>query len=153
MSLLAVLAARNEAGMIETTLQALFDEGAEVVLIDNGSVDGTRDLATRYLGRGLLGIRDVPWRGSFVLSGLLQAKQQVFEDSRHDWHLHVDADEWPRAVDDRDLAGFLDDVPARYTAVNFGEFVFLPPDGVDMWAVTIAASPPATTCSRLGHGA
>lgn len=135
MSVLAVMAARNEAGYIEVALRTLIDEGVEVVLIDNGSVDGTREVAERFLGGGLLAIEDLPWRGVHSLAERMRAKASVFEASRHDWRLHVDADEWLRANDDVTFAEFLTrGVHPRHMIVNFREFVFLPPLGVDMWA-------------------
>ncbi len=135
MSVLAVVAARNEAGYIEVTLRTLIDEGVEVVLLDNGSVDGTRELAERFLGGGLLSIEDLPWQGKHSLGERLRAKATVFEGSRHDWRLLVDADEWLRANDEVTLSELLTRmVDRRHMIVNFGEFVFVPPLGVDMWA-------------------
>jgi hypothetical protein len=57
--------ARNEVGHIETTLATLIAEGIEVVLLANGSIDGTAEVAERFLGGGLLRIEHVPWRGVF----------------------------------------------------------------------------------------
>jgi hypothetical protein len=133
MSVLAVMAARNEAGYIDRTLRSLFEEGIEVVLIDNGSIDGTRELAERHLGAGLLSIEDLPWTGTHDLAASLRAKEVVFAASRHGWHMHVDADEWPRAVDDLPLADALDRVDARFDVVDFDVFEFPPPTGIDMW--------------------
>lgn len=135
MSVLAVLAARNEVGYISTTLQTLIGEGLEVTLIDHGSIDGTRERAESFLGAGLTAIVDMPWRGTFDLREQLVAKQEIYAASRHDWHVHVDADEWPRATEDVPLADFLQRSVARqHSVVNFQEFVFVPPWGVDMWA-------------------
>jgi len=134
MSVLAVMAARNEAGYIQATLRAVIDEGIEVILLDNGSVDGTRELAESFLGHGLLEIRDVPWTGTFDLTQQLLAKRSLYASSRHDWLMHVDADEWHRSVLDMPFDRFLmDEVGARYQVVNFREYVFLPPIGGDMW--------------------
>jgi hypothetical protein len=134
MSALAVLPARNEAGYIAVTLQALIDEGCEVVLIDHGSVDGTREVAERFLGAGLLRIQDHPWKGEFDLGELLANVEGVFEQSSHAWHLFVGADEWLRADCDLPLADFLrSEVSRDFEVVNFREYAFLPPLGVDMW--------------------
>lgn len=131
---LAVIAARNEAGYIEVTIRSLIEEGLEVVLIDNGSVDGTRELAERFVGGGLLAIRDLPWTGVMDMRKLLEAKAAVFAGSRHEWHLHLDADEWPRANVEMPLGEFLArEVSPAHLVVNFSEFVFLPPNDTDMW--------------------
>ena len=78
MSVLAVIAARNEAGYIQVTLATLIEDGVEVMLLDHGSIDGTRELAEPFLGRGLVGIEHVPWRGVFDLEELLERKQEVY---------------------------------------------------------------------------
>ncbi len=128
------MAARNEAGYIEATLRSLIEEGLDVVLIDHGSVDGTRELAEPFLGGGLLQIRDVAWRGIFDLAEILSEKQAVYGHDTHDWQMHLDADEWPRANQELTMAQFLDsEVDSRCAVVNFREFIFLPPSGVDMW--------------------
>lgn len=127
------MAARNEAGYIEVTLRTLIEEGLEVVLIDNGSVDGTRELAEPFLGGGLLEIRDAPWRGSVDLAELLTLKQDVYQAWNHEWQMHVDADEWPRATDEATLAESLGAIPPRFIVVDFRELVFIPPVNVDMW--------------------
>jgi hypothetical protein len=127
---------RNEAGYIETTLRSLISDGVEVILIDHGSIDGTRELAEQFLGGGLLRILDVPWRGVYDLTRLLAQQREVYRTSRHDWHLRIDADEWPRATVNATLAEFLEyQVAERHWVVNFDEFVFLPPLGVDMWGM------------------
>jgi hypothetical protein len=129
------MAVRNEAGSIETSLRGLFAEGMEVVLIDHGSIDGTRELAEAFLGNGLTAIVDLRWRGVFDLTEQLEAKAAVFGRSKHDWHFHIDAEEWPRSNEDVTLAEFLDRaVDRRFAVVNFREFIFVPPVGVDMWA-------------------
>lgn len=133
MSVLAVVAARNEAGYIETAIRVLIEEGVELVLIDHASIDGTRDLAASYLGAGLLRIIDLPWNGAFDLTEQLIAKQTVYAESRHDWLIHADADEWLRAKEDMSLRDFLRGIEPRYSVVNFMEFAFLPPFGVDLW--------------------
>ena len=132
MSVLAVIQARNEAGFIETTLASLIAEGIEVVLLDHGSIDGTPERAERFLGVGLLRIEHVPWRGVFDLEAMLRAKQAVYETTRHDWLMHLDADEWPRATSEERLADLLGRLDERYAVVDFEEFVFLPPPGIDL---------------------
>jgi hypothetical protein len=103
-----------------------------VVVIDHASIDGTREIAASCLGAGVLEIVDVPWDGSFDLAALLGAKERIFERYRHDWQLHVDADEWVHANTNRSLAEFLETVEPRFLAVDFDSFPFLPPAGRDL---------------------
>jgi glycosyltransferase involved in cell wall biosynthesis len=134
MSVLAVVTARNEAGYIDIALASLIADGIEVVLIDHESVDGTRELAEKWLGAGLLRIETMRWEGVYDLNALLIRQREVFASSRHDWHVRMDADEWLRSRVDLSLAQFLEEcVDERYSVVNFREYVFLPVLGVDMW--------------------
>jgi hypothetical protein len=101
---------------------------------------GTRERAERFLGNGLIRIADVPWRGQFDLADQLRATESVFRTSHHDWHLRVDADEWLRSTHDLTLAEFLRrEVGSQYRVVNFREFVFLPPVGMDLWGTDYRA--------------
>jgi Glycosyl transferase family 2 len=134
MSVLAVMTARNEAGYIRVSLQSLIEQGIEVVLIDHESTDGTRELAETFLGAGLLRIETLPWNGVYDLTAVLTNQQQVFATARHDWCVRVDADEWLLPNSGGPLADFLEHgVDDRFSVVNFREFVFVPPTGIDMW--------------------
>lgn len=134
MSVLAVMAARNEAGYIDHTLRRVIDDGMEVVLIDHASKDGTRELAERYLGGGLLRIEDQPWEGVFDLAEQLRRKEAVVASAPHDWIVNVAPDEWLRCTVEATLAEFLErEVAAGTQVVDFVEHVFLPPLGADMY--------------------
>jgi glycosyltransferase involved in cell wall biosynthesis len=133
MSVLAVMATRNEAGYIDQSLRWFIDDGIEVILIDNGSIDGTREIAERYLGEGLLRIEDEPWTGVYALERILRRKDEIVASVQHDWILHVDADEWLRCRVDATLPEFLERIVSpRSLVVDFIEYVFLPPVGIDM---------------------
>lgn len=128
MRLLALLAVRNEIRYLDSVLTHLVEQGAEVFVIDNGSTDGTRELAGEWLHRGVVGIEDQPWTGVFELGTQLRIKERVATEERADWYVHVDADERRFAPPPyRTLADGLADVDARgYNAVDFDEFVFMP---------------------------
>src|SRR5579872_2165175 len=55
-SVIAILAAYNEADIIEQVICALIEEGVRVYFIDDGSTDGTVAAVERQLGRGVIGI-------------------------------------------------------------------------------------------------
>lgn len=134
MSVLAIMASRNEAGYIEHALRRLIDEGMEVILLDNGSVDGTRERAERFLGGGLLRIEDQPFRGTFEFEEQMRRKDAIVAAARHDWIVHVAPDEWLHPTTDAPLPDFLERAVAPATqVVDFVEYVFLPPVGVDMY--------------------
>ena len=78
----AVLITRNAANVLEPCLQSLSFVD-EIVVVDSGSTDGTRELAGRH------GARVVPkeWLG------FGRQKQFAVEQARNDWVLCLDADE------------------------------------------------------------
>jgi glycosyltransferase involved in cell wall biosynthesis len=82
---------RNEVIHIRRCIEHLVDSGLEVYLIGNESTDGTREIASEFLGRGLIGIENLPWAMEFSLSDQLRAKQRVFAALDHDWIVHADA--------------------------------------------------------------
>jgi glycosyltransferase involved in cell wall biosynthesis len=77
-----VLIAKNAASQIEPCLaSAAFAD--EIVLVDSGSTDATRDIAARHGAR----VVDKEWLG------FGPQKQFAVEQARHDWVLCLDADE------------------------------------------------------------
>ncbi|MDP3898895.1 MAG: glycosyltransferase family 2 protein [Mesorhizobium sp.] len=129
MRIVAIIAVRNEALYLERCIRHLVSEGVEICLIDNGSTDGTLDIAASYRNEGVMRIEDLPYTGSFELEVQCRLKERLARDISSDWFLHQDADEirqsdnWNTeklidAVSDLDRHGF--------NAVNFDEFVFLP---------------------------
>jgi len=75
--------AQNEADRIGATIRAVRDLTDDLVVVDSGSTDGTRDIALS------LGARVVhnPWPGYGLQKRLAE------EQCRHVWLLNVDADE------------------------------------------------------------
>jgi glycosyltransferase involved in cell wall biosynthesis len=124
----AVLATRNEERFIAACLENLFRQGVEVYLCDNGSTDRTVEIATGYLGAGLIGIEHIPYDGTFQWESILRRKEALFRELDTDWLMHVDADEihlpppghasLASAIAAADAAG--------YHAVEFAEFTFVP---------------------------
>jgi len=77
-----VIIARNEAERIEACLQSV-SWADEIVVVDSGSNDATREVARRYTDK----VFDIPWRG-FGLQ-----KQAAVDLATSDWILNVDCDE------------------------------------------------------------
>jgi len=78
----AVVIARNEAARIGECLESLrFTD--EIVVVDSGSSDGTREIARRYTDK----VFDVPWKG------FGPQKQAAVELASNDIVLNVDCDE------------------------------------------------------------
>jgi glycosyltransferase involved in cell wall biosynthesis len=78
-----VLIAKNEAHIIGQTLQSLQGLTDDVVVVDNGSTDGTQDIC-RGLGAKVI---ETAWQGYGPTKNIGIAA------ARHDWILSLDADE------------------------------------------------------------
>jgi glycosyltransferase involved in cell wall biosynthesis len=129
MRVIALLAVRNEERFVVSCLDRLASHGVDTYLIDTGSTDRTLELAERYVGRGLIGIEELPLpEGRFSLPAILARKEQLAATLDADWLIHLDADEArvpPRS--NRTLATALAEADAAgYNAVNFLEYTFVP---------------------------
>lgn len=54
-TVLAIVAAHNEADVIRPCVEALIADGVDVYLLDHASDDGTADAVADLVGRGLVG--------------------------------------------------------------------------------------------------
>ena len=124
---IAIVCARNETLHIEACIDSFVREGIEVVLIDHSSEDGTRRLAERFLGAGLLAIETLAWDGHFALAEQL-VHDRIAGQSNCDWLIHADADEWLQAPAPFASLRLGIEAVARqgYNCINFDEFVFVP---------------------------
>ena len=82
-----VIICRNEAGILGRTLQSLQGVSDDIVVFDNGSTDGTQDIALKHGARLIEG----SWEG------FGKTKRYASQLARHNWVLSLDADE---AIDD-----------------------------------------------------
>jgi hypothetical protein len=128
MRVVAILATYNEERFIAPCLEALFRQGIRAYLIDNDSTDRTVAIARSYLGRGLLGVENLPHDGTYRWSSLLQRKEQLAATIEADWFMHIDADEiYPSPRPGVTLAEIFGEVEGQgYNAVNFLQFSFIP---------------------------
>jgi glycosyltransferase involved in cell wall biosynthesis len=99
----ALISAYNEEDIIVPCLRYLFKQGLEVYLIDNWSTDSTVELASEFLGKGLLAIEKFPEGrppSHYVWKDILTRIEQLSEEIEADWFLFQDVDEiraspWP----------------------------------------------------------
>jgi glycosyltransferase involved in cell wall biosynthesis len=119
---------RNEELYLPRALKHLRDQGIEVCLIDNGSTDSGIDIAHSFLGKGVLRIEQLPYKGSFELLRVLENETRLAEEIQADWFIHYDADEIREAsLPYRTLLeGIQEADRLGYNVINFDEFVFLP---------------------------
>lgn len=91
-----LMSAYNEEDIIVPCLQYLIKQGLEVYLIDNWSTDSTVELATEFLGKGLLAIEKFPQSKPpthYVWGDILSRIEQLTEEIEADWFVFQDVDE------------------------------------------------------------
>lgn len=130
MKITAILCARDELPYLRHVLPYLAGEDIEVVLIDNGSTDGTLDAVRAGEFPNVVRVETFPHLGTFDLSRQLEIKWQVAKSLTSEWVIHQDADEilhgpegWGglrKHIEQADAGGF--------TVLNFNELVMLPAD-------------------------
>jgi hypothetical protein len=131
-TVMALIAAYNEADIISLVIGDLVEEGVSVYLLDHGSTDATVQEAQRHLGHGLLRIESLPAPddGSRVPAWeqVLRRKEDLAASLDADWFIHHDADEfrespWP----DLRLREAIQRVDAQgYDAIDFELLNFRP---------------------------
>lgn len=80
----ASMIVKNEEKFLEGCLESLRGAVDEVVVVDTGSTDRTKEIAHSYGAR----VFDFPWNGSFA-----DARNESLARSRGRWVLYIDADE------------------------------------------------------------
>ncbi len=80
----ACLIVKNEENTLGRCLDSIHGHVDEIIVVDTGSRDGTRDLARRYTDK----LFEFPWRHDFAA-----ARQFSFDRASGDWVFWVDADD------------------------------------------------------------
>lgn len=99
----ALISAYNEEDIIVPCLKYLIKQGVEVYLLDNWSTDSTVELASEFLGKGLLAIEKFPHgrpSSHYVWTDILSRMEQLTREIVADWFVFQDVDEirsspWP----------------------------------------------------------
>jgi hypothetical protein len=137
-SVVAIIAAYNEADIIDHVVRDLIDQGIHVYFLDDGSTDRTVAAVERYLGRGVLAIerlvdtvKDAAPAGprDFDWQRILLRKTQLATELDASWFIHHDADEF-RESPWSHLS--LNDAIRRVDALGFNAIDFT---GLDFWPV------------------
>ncbi len=93
---LAFVPAYNEEDIIVPSLQYLIKQGLSVYLIDNWSTDSTYELASKFLGEGLLAVERFPTEGPppyFNWKEILIRFEALAKEVDADWFLLQGVDE------------------------------------------------------------
>jgi tetratricopeptide (TPR) repeat protein len=80
----AALIVRDEEKYLDECLRSIVDEVDELIVVDTGSTDATKDIARRYTTH----VFDYLWTGDFSA-----ARNYAIDKASGDWILYIDADE------------------------------------------------------------
>ncbi|MBO5082640.1 MAG: glycosyltransferase [Lachnospiraceae bacterium] len=92
------LIAKNEENKIERCLSAASKLDAEIVLVDTGSTDRTKELAAKYTDK----IYDFEWCNDFSA-----ARNFSISKATYDWILVLDCDEYVESFDLDEISSFM----------------------------------------------
>jgi Glycosyl transferase family 2/SEC-C motif len=136
--IVAILPAFNEEDVIESVIRHYLDDGVEVYLIDNCSTDGTAEIASQFLGSGVIRVERFPddvggserARKEYMWGEILRRNEQLAAELGADWYIRADADEfrvgpWPGLSHAQAIA-LVDAL--GYTAVQSQVLEFRPTD-------------------------
>jgi len=128
-SVVAIIAAYNEADIIGAAVRDLIDQNISVYLLDDGSTDTTIQAVEPYVGRGVIGIerlRPPEAPGEFRLREIVRRKAQLASTLDADWFINHDADEFRESPwADVPLKEAIHRVDALgYNAIDFACFDF-----------------------------
>ncbi|MEI7981767.1 MAG: glycosyltransferase family 2 protein [Bacteroidota bacterium] len=123
----AVIAVRNEAKYLPTTLRFLSDHKISIIILDHGSTDGTDKILESFHGSIIRKIQ-IPYKGYFSLTDQINEKSAIIETVDTDWVIHQDADEVLESPEPGEsLREGIERIASEgCNAINFNEFVFIP---------------------------
>lgn len=85
---------KNEAQKLERCLKALQPYNFEIVVVDTGSTDNTKEMALQYTNS----LYDFPWCDDFAA-----AKNYAVQKVKNDTVMFIDSDEYLQELDDKEL--------------------------------------------------
>ena len=144
LTVVAIVAAYNEADIIDQVVRDLITQGVQVYLLDDGSTDGTVEAVEHYVGSGVVGIERLEHGegdagARFYWERILFRKAQIAQHIDATWFIHHDADEFRESpwfgVPLREAIAQVDRL--GFNAIDAASFDFWPVDdsfgpGVDV---------------------
>ena len=79
LSICAIIATRNEAHYLKVLLPILGEQKIDVAIVDNGSTDESYELYSNYMGKPIIMVENLVYRGIYSLSELLAKKQEIIK--------------------------------------------------------------------------
>src|SRR5258705_2479110 len=96
-SVVAIVAAYNEADVVGHVIRDLIDQGVQVYFLDDGSTDGTVAAVEPFLNRGVLSIERLPTcdPSQFDWEPILRRKSYLASEIDAHLFIHHDPDHVP----------------------------------------------------------
>lgn len=111
--------AKNEEAKIARCLQSLQPYSFEIIIVDTGSSDGTKEIAKKYTNH----IYDYKWTDDFSA-----ARNFSLEKASHNWIFILDCDETIQTLDFEELQYFCLNLPLAVGSVNRVNITGISPD-------------------------
>lgn len=109
--------AKNEEKHIENCLKRLKPLGVEIVLVDTGSVDKTKDIALKYISK----VYDFEWIDDFSA-----ARNYAVSKATNNWVLTLDCDEYIDKFDGKKLMLYIQQFPKNVGLIDMTTVQTLP---------------------------
>lgn len=118
MKLVMTMMVRDEADIIAAMVEHHLAQGIDLLIVtDNASVDGTREILARYAERGLVELHDDPRHEKQQAAVVTEMARRAFTEHGADWVINADADEFYFAADrNRTLREVMADIPTSLQA-------------------------------------
>lgn len=93
MRLLGMIPVYNESDIIESVINYLVSQGVELVILDNGSTDGSYEICSKHVSKGVLSLETV-FTERFEFDLIIRKLYETALSYRPDWILLNAADEF-----------------------------------------------------------
>ena len=100
---------KNEEELLAGCLESVYDICDEIIIVDTGSTDGTKDIASKFTDK----IYDFEWIDDFAA-----ARNFSFEKAKMDYILWLDADDIVKEEDRKELLSVKENLDGSQDAVN-----------------------------------
>jgi len=126
---IGILPVYNEADVIEQVLRYHIEQGLQLIVVDNGSTDGSYEVIKNYVGRGVISVqRIITDRVRFQF--LLTTLSAIAAIHAPDWLVLIGADEFLEtrnsAKGETLIEGLIEEEKKGYEVVQFDTFEFWP---------------------------